>query len=85
MVVLTKDFSKDLFQSIQSDSGQVFLIKALVGKVELFPEGFPVKGRFSVKVKDVVGGDQDGCEVVDQGSRPVEDEISDQRISGLLT
>jgi hypothetical protein len=50
----------------------------LIGEVELFTKSFPVKERLAVKSKDVIGGGQDGCEVVDESSGPVKDEISDQ-------
>jgi hypothetical protein len=56
----------------------MFFIKALIGEVELFTKSFPVKERLAVKSKDVIGGGQDGCEVVDESSGPVKDEISDQ-------
>ena len=78
VVIFTKNFTKNLFQSIQGDPRQVLLVKAFVGKVKLFPKGFPVKEGFSMKSKDVVGGGEYGCEVIDQGSRPIKDEIAYQ-------
>ena len=56
----------------------MLFVKALIGEVELFPKGFPVKEWLSVESEDVIGGCQDGCEVVDESSGPVKDEISDQ-------
>ena len=56
----------------------MFFVKALIGEVELFTKGFPVEERLAVESKDVVGGGQYGCEVVDESSGPVKDEISDQ-------
>jgi hypothetical protein len=43
----------------------VFFVKALIGEVELFPKGFPIKQGLSVESEDVIGGGQYGCEVVD--------------------
>ena len=56
----------------------MFFVKALIGEVELFTKGFPVEERLAVESEDVIGGSQYGCEVVDESSRPVKDEISDQ-------
>jgi hypothetical protein len=78
VVVFSKDFAENLFQSFQGYPGQVFLVKPFVGKIKLFPKGFPVKEWFSVKRKDVVGGGQYGREIVDESSRPVKDEITNQ-------
>ena len=65
MVVLTKDFAEYLFEPFQGNSGQVFFVKALIGEVELFTKSFPVKEGLPVESEDVIGGCQDGCEVVD--------------------
>jgi hypothetical protein len=43
----------------------MFFVKALIGKVELFTKGFSVKERLSVEPEDVIGGSQDGGEVID--------------------
>ena len=56
----------------------MFFVKALIGKVELFTEGFSVKEGLPVESEDVIGGGQDGCEVVNESSGPVKDKISDQ-------
>lgn len=56
----------------------MFFVKALIGEVELFTEGFPVKEGLTVESEDVIGRGQYGCEVVDESSGPVKDEISDQ-------
>ena len=64
MVVLAKDFAEYLFEAFQGNSRQVFLVKALIGEVKLFTKRFPVKEGLSVESEDVVGGGQDGCEVV---------------------
>jgi hypothetical protein len=50
----------------------------LIGEVELFTKSFPVKERLPVESEDVIGGGQYGCEIVDESSGPVKDEISDQ-------
>ena len=78
MVVLPKDFAEYSFEAFQGNSGQVLLVKALIGKVELLTEGFPVKEGLPVESEDMIGGGQYGCEVVDESSGPVKDEISDQ-------
>ena len=78
MVVLAKDFAEYLFETIQGNSGQVFLVKALIGEVEPFTKSFPVKERLPVESEDVIGGGQYGGEIVDESSGPVKDEISDQ-------
>jgi hypothetical protein len=48
VVVLAKDFAEYLFEAFQRNSRQVFLVKALIGEVELFTKSFPVKERFTV-------------------------------------
>ena len=78
MVMLTKDFAEYLFEPFQGNSGQVFFVKAFIGEVELFTKSFPVKEGLPMESEDVIGGCQDGCEVVDERSGPVKDEISDQ-------
>ena len=78
MVVLAKDFAEYLFEPFQGNSGQVFFVKAFIGEVELFTKSFPVKEGLPMESEDVIGGCQDGCEVVDERSGPVKDEISDQ-------
>ena len=77
-MVFTKDFTEYLFEPFQGNSGQVFFVKALIGEVELFAKGFSVKERLSVESEDVIGGGEYGCEIVDESSGPVKDEISDQ-------
>ncbi len=56
----------------------MFFVKALIGEVELFSKSLPVKERLAVESEDVIGGGEYGCEVVNESSRPVKDEISDQ-------
>jgi len=56
----------------------MFLVKALIGEVELFTKSLPVKERLAVESEDVIGGGEYGREVVDESSGPVKDEISDQ-------
>ena len=56
----------------------MFFVKALIGEVELFSKSLPVKGGLAVESEDVIGGGEYGCEVVDESSGPVKDEISDQ-------
>ncbi len=60
--------------------GNVLLIKALVGQVELFPESLAIKRGFAVGGKDPVGGLQNGGKVVDKGAGPIEDEIADHAL-----
>jgi hypothetical protein len=55
----------------------VFLVKPLVGQIELFPKCFPVKKGFPVKAEDVIGGGQDRSEVVHEGTGPIKDDVSD--------
>ena len=78
VVVFSKNFAKYLFQSLEGNVRQVLFVKSFVRQVELFPKCFSVKERFAVEAKDVVGGGQDWGEVVDQGARPVEDEVAYQ-------
>ena len=78
VVVLAEDLAEYLFEPFQGNTREVFFVKALIGEVELFTEGFPVKERLSVESEDVIGGGEYGCEVVDESSGPVKDEISDQ-------
>ena len=78
MVVLTKDFAEYLFEPFQGNSGQVFFVKALIGEVELLSKSLPVEERLAVESENVIGGGEYGCEVVDESSGPVKDEISDQ-------
>ena len=78
MVVLAKDFAEYHFEAFQGNSRQVFLVKALIGQVELFTKRFAVKEGLSVESEDVVGGSQDRGEVIHECTRPVEDEIADQ-------
>ena len=78
MVMFAKDFAEYLFKPFQGNSGQVFFVKALIGEVELFSKSLPVKERLAVESEDVIGGGEYGCEVVDESSGPVKDEISDQ-------
>ena len=78
MVVLAKDFAEYLFEAFQGNAGQVFLVKALIGEVKLFTEGFAVKERLSVESKDVVGGSKNRGKVIHECPRPIEDEITDQ-------
>ena len=60
MVVLAKDFTEYLFEAFQRNSRQVFLVKALIGEVELFAKSFPVKERLTMESEDVIGGGQYG-------------------------
>ena len=78
MVVLPKDFAEYPFEAFKGNSGKMLFIKALIGEVELFTKGFPIKERLTVESEDVIGGGQYGCEIVDESSGPVKDEISDQ-------
>ena len=78
VVVFSKNFAKYLFQSLEGNTRQVLFVKSFVRQVELFSKRFSVKERFAVEAKDVVGGGQDCGEVVDQGARPVEDEVAYQ-------
>ena len=65
MVVLAKDFAEYLFEAFQGNSRQVFLVKALIREVELFPKGFSIKQGLSVQSEDVIGGCKDRREVID--------------------
>jgi hypothetical protein len=65
VVVLPEDLAEYLFEPFQGNTREVFFVKALIGKVELFPKSFPVKERFSVESEDVIGGCKDRGEVVD--------------------
>jgi hypothetical protein len=78
VVVLAEDLAEYLFEPFQGNTREVFFVKALIGKVELFPKGFPIKQGLSVESEDVVGGGKDGREVVHECPRPIEDEITDQ-------
>ena len=80
MVEFTKNLPEDLFQLLDRGVRNVLLVKAFVGKVELFPEGLAVKGRLTMGSENAIGGFQDGGEVVDEGARPVEDQISNHRL-----
>jgi hypothetical protein len=64
-MVLPKNLPKDFLETLQGNPWEVLLIKSFVGQVELFAKGFSVKERLSVEPEDVIGGGQDGCEVVD--------------------
>ena len=46
----------------------MFFVKALIREVELFAKSFPVKERLTMESEDVIGGGQDGGEVVDQSA-----------------
>lgn len=78
VMMLAKNFAEYLFEPLQGNSGQVFFVKSLVGEVELLAKGFAVKEGLAVESEDVVGGGENGGEVVDESPRPVEDEIADQ-------
>jgi hypothetical protein len=65
VMVLPKNLPKDFLETLQGNPWEVLLIKSFVGQVELFAKGFSVKERLSVEPEDVIGGGQDGCEVVD--------------------
>jgi len=65
VVVLAEDLAEYLFEAFQGNSRQVFFVKALIGEVELFTKGFPVKKGLSVKSEYVVCGCNDRREVVD--------------------
>lgn len=78
VVVFSENLAKYLFQSCQSNAGQVLLVKSFVREVKLFPKSFSIKERFSMQTENVVGGNQDRSEVISQGSRPVEDEVAYQ-------
>jgi hypothetical protein len=43
VVVLAEDLAEYLFEPFQGNTREVFFVKALIGKVELFPKGFPIK------------------------------------------
>jgi hypothetical protein len=78
VVVLAEDLAEYLFEPFKGNTREVFFVKALIGEVELFTEGFPVKERLAVESEDVVGGSQNRGEVIHERSGPVKDEISDQ-------
>jgi len=78
VVVLAEDLAEYLFEPFQGNSRQVFLVKALIGQVELFTKRFAVKEGLSVESEDVVGVSQDRGKVIHECARPVEDEITDQ-------
>ena len=78
MVVLAEDLAEYLFEPFQGNTREVFFVKALIGKVELFPKGFPIKQGLSVQSEDVIGGCKDRREVIHKCPRPIEDEITDQ-------
>jgi hypothetical protein len=65
VVVLAEDLAEYLFEPFKGNTREVFFVKALIGKVELFPKGFPIKQGLSVQSEDVIGGCKDRREVVD--------------------
>jgi hypothetical protein len=65
VVVLAEDLAEYLFEPFQGNTREVFFVKALIGKVELFTKGFPIKQGLSVQSEDVIGGCKDRREVID--------------------
>ncbi len=58
----------------------MFSIEALVGQVELFAKGFSGEVGLAVETEDVIGGCEDGGEVVRKGAGPVENDVTDHEV-----
>ena len=78
MVQLPKDFPEYCLQLMERGIRNVFLIKALVRKIEFLPESWPIERWFSVGGENAVGGLKNRGQVVHQRAGPVEDEVTNQ-------
>ena len=77
MVEFAEYFPEDLLQLVDGHLRNMFLVESVVREIKLFAKSISVERGFAVESEDVVGGLEDGGEVVDKGAGPVEDQVAD--------
>ena len=67
-------FEEDL-EFLERHFREMLGVESVVGEAEVFLKAFGGEGVLSVVLEDGIGGRESGLQVVDEGSRPVENEI----------
>ena len=72
---LEEGFFEEDLEFLERHFREMLGVESVVGEAEVFLEALWGEGVFSVMLEDRIGSGESGLQVVDEGSRPVENEI----------